>query len=298
MDYVLPYVDCSDPVWREQYKAQFNTIRMDESRFRSFGTLRYAFRSVDKNLPFVDRIVLIVSTESQVPDWVNRDTVRIITHREFMPETHIPTFSSSAIESDMWRIDGLSERFIYSNDDIFIMEPMTEDDFFDGWLPRLRFNESDNTKNRNIYRRSCRNGMDMVADALGVDRTDQNILLKPQHCAKGITTSHMKNVGRLCADMIEQTITPMRHQTNVTGFIYHYYAFYTGQYARFDADMKFVGVQDDNGELIQFINNPTAKMLCMNDAGNMNPALYRETSKLICDAFESKFYEGSKYEFI
>lgn len=296
MDYVLPYVDGSDPVWREQYRQTFNSTRMDESRFRSFGTLRYALRSVGVNLPFVDRVVLIVSTESQVPEWVNRDTVRVVLHDEFMPESHRPTFSSSAIESDMWRIDGLSERFLYANDDLFTMQPMTEDDFFFDGLPRLRFGESDNRIHRNIYRRSCRNGMDMVADALGVDRTDPNLLLKPQHCTKGILTRHMKEVGRLCSDSIEQTITPMRHQSNVTGFVYHYYAMYTGEYAPFEASMKFIKVQNDLTELVRFIREPSASILCMNDAGDINPAFYRDISKAVCAAFEQKFPERSRYE--
>lgn len=296
MDYVLPYVDCSDPVWREQYRSTFGTTRMDESRFRSFGTLRYALRSVAVNMPFIDRVVLIVSAESQVPAWINRGTVRVVLHEEFMPEHHRPTFSSSAIESDMWRIVGLSERFLYSNDDLFTMQPMTEDDFFFDGIPKLRFGMSDNTVHRNIYRRSCRNGMDMVADALGVDRTDPNILLKPQHCTKGILTRHMKDVGRLCADWIEQTITPMRHQTNVTGFIYHYYAMYTGEYMPFEASMKFIKVQNDLSELVRFIREPSASILCMNDAGDVNPAFYREASRAICEAFEQRFPERSRYE--
>lgn len=298
MDYVLPYVDGSDPVWRDQYRRTFGSNRMDDSRFRSFDTLRYALRSVSQNMPFVDRVVLIVSTESQVPEWVNRETVRIVLHDEFMPKEHIPTFSSSAIESDMWRIDGLSERFLYSNDDLFTMEPMTEDDFFDGNLPRLKFGASDNTTHRNIYRRSCRNGMDMVADALGVERTDPNILLKPQHCTKGIITNHMKEVGRLCADQIEQTITPMRHQTNVTGFIYHYYAMYTGQYAPFGASLRFITIKNDLCELIDFIKHPSANILCMNDAGELDKERYHEASRMICEAFESKFKERGRYEFI
>ena len=128
MNYVLPFVDCDDPVWREQYRSAFTFAdclkQMDKSRFRPFSTLKYAFRSVAMNMPFIDKIVLIVSTESQVPEWVNREMVRVITHDEFMPKHHLPTFNSSAIESDMWRIDGLSDRFVYGNDDFFAMNPM------------------------------------------------------------------------------------------------------------------------------------------------------------------------------
>ena len=83
---------------------------------------------------------------------------------------------------------------------------------------------------------------------------------------------------------------------NVTGFIYHYYALYTGEYAQFDASMKFIKVQNDLKELIQFIRQPSASILCMNDAGDINPAFYRDISKAVCAAFEQKFSERSRYE--
>lgn len=296
MDYVFPYVDCSDAAWREQYKIAFGTDKMDESRFRSFGTLRYVLRSVGKNLPFIDRIVMIVSNDSQVPEWVNRDYVRVVTHKEFIPDIHRPTFSSSAIESFMWRIDGLSDRFLYGNDDLFVMRPMTENDFFTDGMPRLNFGASDNRTHRNIYRRSCRNGMDMVADALGVERTDPNILLKPQHSIKGILTRHMKAVGNLCERTIEQTITPMRHQTNVTGYIYNYYALYTGEYVPSDASLRFITVKNDLSEMIGFIANPTASILCMNDAGEIAQEFYPAAREQICNAFGQSFPERRRFE--
>lgn len=295
IDYVFPYVNCSDSVWRHQYRQTFGTMRMDESRYRPFGTLRYVFRSVEKNLPFVDRVVMIVSTESQVPDWVNRDKVRIVTHDEFMPEKHRPTFSSSAIESDMWRIGGLSDRFLYANDDLFTLHPLTEDDFFCDGFPRLSFAESD-YHHKNVYRISCRNGMDMVADALGADRNDQWTLLKPQHCTKGILTSHMKEVGRLCEGMIEQTITPMRHQTNVTGFIYNYYAYYTCEYAPFDLNYKFITITNSVSNAIREIGNVDTDILCMNDSGELSRERYGDACLMLKDGFERLFPERCSYE--
>lgn len=295
MDYVFPYVDSEDPAWREEYGKVFGSMRMDESRFRSFGTLRYLLRSVAQNLPFIDRIVMIVSAESQVPDWIDRDRVRVVTHAEFMPEHHRPTFSSSAIESDMWRIDGLSEKFLYANDDLFQMKPMTEDDFFCGDKPRLTFNESD-FHYQNIYRRSCRNGMDMIADALGVERTEQWTLLKPQHCTKGILTRHMKEAGRMCSSRIEPTITKLRHQTNVTGFIYHYYAYYTGEYEPFNAVSKFVVVEDDPASVVQAIQDGGEHILCINDSGLLSKDRYQDAGKAIRGEFEKLFPERCRYE--
>ena len=296
MDYVFPYVDSSDPMWRQQYRQANNCISMDESRFRPFGTLRYVFRGIAKYMPFIDRVVLIVSTESQVPAWINRDKVRIVPHDEFMPAAHLPTFSSSAIESDLWRIEGLSDRFIYGNDDFFPLKPLEESDFFseDG-KPRLTFEASD-YHIRNLFRVCCRRGMDMIADAVGCERTDPYILLKPQHCMKGIVTEHMKTVGRLCGDQIDKTITIQRHPWNVTGYIYHYYDYYTDDYAPFDKDYKYIRIQNNYSEVLGLLRNPEMSILCINDAGDLLPENYDRACKDLNVLFEALFPEACEYE--
>lgn len=293
MDYVFPYVDCMDPVWRKQYRQANNSMTMDESRFRPFGTLRYVFRGIARNMPFIGRVVLIVSTQSQVPDWINRDKVRIITHDEFMPSEHLPTFSSSAIESDMWRIDGLSERFIYGNDDFFPLKPLSEGDFFCGDKPRLTFRESD-YRTKNLFRRCCRNGMDMAADAAKRQRTDPNVLLKPQHCMKGMTVEHMKAVGRLCGHLIDQTVTMHRHQRNVTGYIYQYYAYYMNEHEPFDTDFKYIRITNDYKDVLDCIDN--VKILCINDAGHLDSNHYGEASNALKQKFETVFPDRCIYE--
>ena len=299
MNYVLPFVDCNDPIWLEQYRTAFHfndcINQMDKSRFRPFNTLKYAFRSVAVNMPFVDKIVLIVSTESQVPEWVNRDTVRIVLHGEFMPKHHIPTFNSSVIEADMWRIDELSERFIYGNDDFFAMSPMKESDFFDGDIPRLNFEASDYAV-KNIFRMCCRKGMDMAADAVGVPYSDGRLLLKPQHCMKGIRTASMKEVGQKCADRIESTISITRHWSNVTGYLYHYYEFYQGNYKPFEKSYKYIRISNDYQAVIDAIKDRSIDMLCINDAGDLDDDHYQEACNALIKAFKERFPNESKFE--
>ena len=296
MDYVFPYVDCEDPVWQEQYQRVNGSMNMDVSRFRPFGTLKYVFRGIAKFMPFIDRVVLIVSTQSQVPDWINRDKVRIVTHDEFMPAEHLPTFSSSAIESDMWRINGLSDRFIYGNDDFFPLKPLTEDDFFCGNRPRLTFEESD-FRYKNLFRKCCRKGMDMAADAALKQRTDPKVLLKPQHCMKGILLEHMKAVGRLCGDQIDQTVTVQRHPWNITGYIYHYYAYYMGEYEPFYKDFKYIRITDDYTEVTDLLVDPDVSILCINDAGQLSSGKYKEACAALKQRFDQLFPERCKYEF-
>ena len=71
IDLVVPYVDNRDPNWRKLY-SRFVSPDLGygvlEERFRSYDLFRYFFRAVEKNMPFINRIFLIVQSKSQVPE--------------------------------------------------------------------------------------------------------------------------------------------------------------------------------------------------------------------------------------
>ena len=48
----------------------------------------------------------------------------------FPNKSHLPTFSSPAIEAHLHRIPGLSKRFIYLNDDVMFGAPIWPEDFY------------------------------------------------------------------------------------------------------------------------------------------------------------------------
>ena len=101
------------------------------SRFKDNNELRYSLRSVEKYVPWVRRIWLV--TNGQVPSWLNLNHPRltVVTHKEIFPNaSHLPTFSSPAIETHLHRIPGLSSRFIYLNDDVMFGAPVWPDDFY------------------------------------------------------------------------------------------------------------------------------------------------------------------------
>jgi Protein of unknown function (DUF3184). len=75
---------------------------------------------------------VFIATDNQVPAWLNLNhpVVRIVDHREFIPERFLPTFNSHVIEAYLHRIPGLSEQYIYLNDDVFLGRPAKKSDFF------------------------------------------------------------------------------------------------------------------------------------------------------------------------
>ncbi|NXG72513.1 GNPTA phosphotransferase, partial [Baryphthengus martii] len=101
------------------------------SRFEDNEELRYSLRSIERHAPWVRHIFIV--TNGQIPSWLNLDNPRItvVTHQEiFQNESHLPTFSSPAIESHIHRISGLSQKFIYLNDDVMFGKDVWPDDFY------------------------------------------------------------------------------------------------------------------------------------------------------------------------
>ncbi|KAH9260901.1 hypothetical protein BASA82_001084, partial [Batrachochytrium salamandrivorans] len=97
------------------------------NRFKDHGELKYSLRSLEKFAPWVNRVFLV--TNGQIPDWLNTSRVTVIPHDDFFPPADLPTFSSPAIEANLFRIKKLSNRFLYFNDDMFLASPVTLEDF-------------------------------------------------------------------------------------------------------------------------------------------------------------------------
>ncbi|RVE56647.1 hypothetical protein OJAV_G00223430 [Oryzias javanicus] len=101
------------------------------SRFEDNEELRYSLRSVERHAPWVRHIFIV--TNGQIPSWLNLDNPRVtvVTHQDiFLNTSHLPTFSSPAIETHIHRIPGLSQKFIYLNDDVMFGEDVWPDDFY------------------------------------------------------------------------------------------------------------------------------------------------------------------------
>lgn len=137
IDLVVPYVDSTDPEWLNifnQYNPADSSIEAVNAanRFRGQGTFfKYWFRCVEKNMPWIKRIILIVQSESQVPVWLDKSKVRVVLHSDFIPPEYLPTYNSTCIEMFLWNIPNLREHFIYVNDDMFVVNPVESEQFFE-----------------------------------------------------------------------------------------------------------------------------------------------------------------------
>jgi len=110
-------------------------LAVNAQRFSDNDEIRYCLRSIHNYAPWVRTIWLV--TDDQVPASIarrraERYNIRIVDHREIFRgyEQLLPTFNSLAIETMLWRIEGLADRFLYFNDDMMLVGPVKPTDFF------------------------------------------------------------------------------------------------------------------------------------------------------------------------
>ena len=58
----------------------------EDIRYRDYNTLKYLLRGINKYLPWIRNLYIIVEQESQIPEWLNRDNVKIIYHKDALPQ--------------------------------------------------------------------------------------------------------------------------------------------------------------------------------------------------------------------
>lgn len=138
IDFVIAWVDGSDVNWLKEKEKYKPGVMADLSahRFRDWDNLRYWFRGVEKFAPWVNNIYFL--TWGHTPEWLNikHPKIKIVNHKEYIPEKYLPTFNSHTIELNMNRIGSLSENIVYFNDDMFLISPVKEEDFFKNDIPR------------------------------------------------------------------------------------------------------------------------------------------------------------------
>ncbi len=126
IDLVIAWVDGSDPAWLAE-KRRFQSGEDGDGdvvcRFRDWGLLPYWFRAAERFAPWARRIHFV--TWGHLPPFLNLTApkLHIVRHEEYLPAEYRPTFSSHVIEMNLHRIEGLSEHFVYFNDDMFLLQP-------------------------------------------------------------------------------------------------------------------------------------------------------------------------------
>jgi len=340
IDFVLIWVDGSDRDWltekqkyegkRSESTAGKETDIDDElNRYRDWDNLKYWFRSIEKNAPWVNKIYFV--TCGQTPSWLNteNDKLVLINHKDYMPKEYLPTFSSHPIELNLHRISELSEQFVYFNDDMFLTDVCEETDFFANNLPcDLAVEEPYSFNERDIFNDILINNIVAInshfdrKEALGKNRRKFYSLKDPrsfiknaslsllkrddffgfeyQHLPQAFLKSMFEIVWEENYDWLDETCRhKFRSRDDINQYVIKYYQYLTGNFTPYNCRKNGTAIHMDDGEksnidyACECIEKKKYKLLCLNDS-HVND--FENTKKKIAAAFEKVYGEKSSFE--
>jgi hypothetical protein len=238
VDIVFSWVDGSSSEFQRQRAAQMAGYVVGEgddgpARYRQVDELRYALRSVHMHAPWVRRI--FIATDSPAPAWLlDHPKVTIVRSEEFFADTDVlPIHNSHAVEAQLHRIDGLSEHFLYSNDDMFFARRVEPELFF---TPagitkfvecEVRIGAGAPSPERSGHDNALRINRDLLRERFG-----RTIVRDLEHCATPLRRSILTEMEQTFAEDFARTASSrFRSATDisVTNCLYHYYALLTGR---------------------------------------------------------------------
>ena len=335
IDFVVTYVDGNDPVWREKMlrcrgdltgeKSHDELIR--DERFRDFGVFRYWFRAVAENAPWVHKIYVV--TDNQTPEWLNTDDEKIVpvNHTDFIPEKYLPLFNSCAIEVNFHRIPGLSDTFVYFNDDMYLNKSVKEEDFFENGLPKYyagleQFEEKTlysydyhkfagmTVANRNVPPDDiCITYKTKLFDRVLGEGAWRNFLMsrvfgkfrvthfEDDHLASPILRTTMEEIWEKEPELLDITSSNrFRDFTGVNQYVFRYYDCTRGN---FIPRAKWHGFYNPGAEWAKGweadIREGYNRCICLND-GCVIPEEFADIKQRMIDAFEFRYPNKCRFE--
>jgi len=287
IDYVVPMVFHDDLLWQADFKMVNHLYdegnRFEFVRFRSWNTERLLIKCVKRFMPFVRNIYVLLARESQKQEWMDEEGVNVVYHRDFIPDRFLPTFNSCAIEMFLYRIPGISERFVYGNDDMFPVSELKEEDFFCGEIPCQHYAIKDMPAAPNIFHLSCRSGMNFVGREF--DKTYLNSWLHGGHGLTPMVKSTWEYLWKIGKDRIEASITPFRSEVNFNQWICPWWHHLSGNYIDQQPISTYVGVGRTVDEVKNALLNSNG-VVCVNDNECEND--YMKYGRAVIETLEQK----------
>ena len=328
IDFVVTWVDGEDEVWQDtkkKYSAHSDYGDRPE-RYRNWGWMRYWFRGVEKYAPWVRKIHFV--TWGHLPGWLETDhpKLHIVQHEDFLPQELLPVFNSSLIERYLHRIPGLAEKFVLFNDDMFLNQPVEEEDFFQNGLPCYEALEAVIRASdvNEIYSHIMLNNISVINARFSkrnVVRKNffkwfnlrygpevfRNICLAPWNTFQNITNSHLPvpflkstfyDVWKSEPEILDATCShQFRSITDVNQYLFRYWDIMRGKFVPKKRDGKAYHIgtgHDDYRAVTEAIRLAKGKMICINDTPSI--ADFEKTVSEIHKAFESRYPDKSMFE--
>ena len=308
VDVVYTWVDGDDPALaakrRAHQRLSDNAIAPREtgaSRYTSHDELRYALRSLEMYAGFVRHVYLV--TDSQIPAWLDPEAagLTVVDHRDILPADALPVFNSHAIESRLHHIPGLSEHYLYFNDDVFLNRPVRAEHFFHGNgiaripLSPLKLGVGDPHPLEPAPNSAGKNTREVIRRFHG-----RQITHKSLHTPHPQLLSVMREMERLDIEELARTsYSRFRSTADVApaSTLHHHWAIATGRGVPADYRFRYVqlGTPDMGRRLARLAAGEDVDFFCLNDVDTA-PADRAAAQTAIRAFLERKFPFPSRFE--
>lgn len=327
IDFVITWVDGNDPAWQSERSkyTQNNSGDKRTVRYRDWDNLMYWFRGIEKFAPWVSKIHFI--TWGHVPEWLdtNNPKINIVKHEDFIPSEYLPTFNSHTIEFNMHRIKGLSEKFVYFNDDMFIIRDMKEKDFFRNNLPCDTATICPLIASfRNSIIGITLNNMEIINTTFKKNEVIAHnffkwfnpvykrgnfytLVLLPWRKFAGFKNHHLpipylkstfNEVWEKEGEVINKTcLFKFRNKENINHWLMRYWQFATGKFTPRSVDTGFCfSLTNNNDTVFEAIRKQKYKMICVNDNDSDPIVDFDKEKELLKQAFRYILSDKSSFE--
>lgn len=324
IDIIIPWVDGADENWLKEKSKYSKSTDADDNinRYRDWDLLKYWFRSIEKFAPWVNKIHFI--TFGHLPCWLNTENnkINIVKHSDYIPKKYLPVFSSHPIELNMFRIEGLSDKFIYFNDDTYLLRAIHPEDFFKNNLPvdnvkevALRFfpdgidhiigNDmtliNKNFKKREVIKKNRKQWFSLKSPIAFL----KNLYMLPvngfsafenPHIPVPFLKSTLKEVWEKEYETLDLTCSNrFRSNGDVNQWLFRYWQFAKGSFVQSKGpEGIFCSIGRDDAIIKDTILNQKQKMICLSD-DNPHIDFYTE-QKFLVDLLEKILPEKSSFE--
>jgi len=280
IDVVYTWVDGADPAWRRrkaealgQDLSSYTSDAAIDARFESRDELRYSLRSIEMFANWVNHIWIV--TDQQKPSWLREDDrLTVVDHRDiFTDPSALPVYNSHAIESQLHHIPGLSNRYLYFNDDmLFASQAAPEDFFYANDIHRFfpspaLIDTSEHTEQDIAVTAAAKNNRDFMRTEFG--RTITN---KLRHTPQAQSKPVMERFEAEHPDLIDQVMrSRLRQDTDysLTSSLSQYYAFAIKQAVPTAIANGYVDLASPHAEYLLHLwqRKRDRTVICVNDSG-------------------------------
>jgi hypothetical protein len=305
IDVVYTWVDGADHAWlrrrAEADQSPYHAESANDARYVDREELRFSLRSLHLNAPWVRHVYLV--TDQQRPHWLDADApgITVVDHRDlFEDPDSLPTFNSHSIETQLHRIEGLSEHFLYFNDDMFIGRPVGPQLFFEPnglarFFPAQTFIDMDPVSLADTPPNAAfKNDRALIDRAFGrtVSRMMRHV---PYPLQRSVLAEMEKEFDE---EMARTARSAFRNVTDVSAVtLQHYYAYLSGRAVTGHAQVEYVelGMPGVAERLELLLERRDRETFCINDAG-LPEELVEERSNMMLRFLEAYFPVASPWE--